>query len=82
MSPRAQRLHETADRQIAELAERLSSADEAGLRRDGAQVVPGGTAAPRPPGTARRTALSSPPGVEDACPLPVRAGPSARGLQT
>jgi hypothetical protein len=33
MSLRAQRLNETADRQIAELAERLSSADEAALYR-------------------------------------------------
>ena len=33
MSPRAVRLHETADRQIAELAELLSTADVAGLTR-------------------------------------------------
>jgi hypothetical protein len=33
MSPRAQQLQETADRQIAELAERLSAAGEPGLAR-------------------------------------------------
>jgi hypothetical protein len=33
MSPRAQHLHDTADRQIAELAEILSAAGEAGLTR-------------------------------------------------
>lgn len=33
MSPRAEQLHETADRQIAELAARLSAAGEPGLAR-------------------------------------------------
>jgi hypothetical protein len=33
MSPRAQRLHETGDRQIAELTQRLSAAGEAALGR-------------------------------------------------
>ena len=33
MSPRAQQLHETADRQIAELAARLSAAGQPGLAR-------------------------------------------------